>query len=83
MTEQLTGELTGAQLAELEKAFQELLDAATAKPLDVSFGTRDDDKMPHSWAERGLTWLHKNRPQVFAAMMLAITGIDARVTGSG
>ena len=42
----------------------------------VSFGTRDDDDMPIGWAERGLTWLHDNRPGVFGDMMLAIMNID-------
>jgi hypothetical protein len=44
----------------------------------VSFGPRDDDSMPFSWAERGLTWLRADRPQVFADMMLAILAIDRK-----
>jgi hypothetical protein len=44
----------------------------------VSFGPRDDDSMPLSWAERGLTWLRADRPQVFADMMLAILAIDRK-----
>jgi hypothetical protein len=50
---------------------------------DVSFGPRDDDKMPRSWADRGLTWLKAERPQVFAQMMLAIVAVNANVTGGG
>jgi hypothetical protein len=50
---------------------------------DVSFGPRDDDKMPRSWADRGLTWLKAERPQVFAQMMLAIVAVNANVTGNG
>jgi hypothetical protein len=44
----------------------------------VSFGPRDDDSMPVSWAERGLTWLRADRPSVFADMMLAILAIDKK-----
>lgn len=54
-----------------------------AAPADVSFGKRDDDKMPHTWAERGLAWLHENRPNVFADMMLAVVGINAHTTTRG
>lgn len=42
----------------------------------LSFGARDDDDMPLTWAERGLTWLHDNRENVFADMMLAIVGVE-------
>lgn len=49
----------------------------------VQFGARDDDSMPLSWAERGLTWLKAERPMVFADMMLALLGIDKRKRGSG
>ena len=43
----------------------------------VQFGPRDDDSMPLSWAEKGLTWLKAERPQVFADMMTrAVFGIE-------
>jgi hypothetical protein len=43
----------------------------------VQFGTRDDDSMPLSWAEKGLTWLKAERPMVFADMMTrAVFGIE-------
>ena len=45
-------------------------------PIYVSFGPRDDDEMPLTWAERGLTWLKENRPAVFADMMLAIVSVS-------
>jgi hypothetical protein len=51
-------------------------DVIDTRPMDVPFGPRDDDKMPHSWAARGLTWLHENRSAVFADMMLAIVGAE-------
>jgi hypothetical protein len=44
----------------------------------ISFGPRDDDDMPASWASRGLTWLHENNPGVFGQMMLAVVGIDRK-----
>ena len=44
----------------------------------VKFGKRDDDTMPSTWAERGLTWLHDNRPAVFMDMMYAVYGIEKR-----
>jgi hypothetical protein len=47
---------------------------------DVPFGKRDNEKMPLSWAEKGLTWLKNDRPQVFADMMMAILDIE-RTTG--
>lgn len=50
--------------------------AAAAEPPRVKFGARDDDSMPASWAERGLTWLHDTKPAVFAEMMLAIVGVQ-------
>lgn len=34
-------------------------------------------RLRFTWAEDGLIWLYRERPQVFADMMLAITGIDA------
>lgn len=87
MSEQITAELAAMhemQLADLDRKVAELAAIlAVLVPADIAFGPRDDDKMPHTWAERGLTWLHKNRPAVFAAMMLAITGVEAKVTGSG
>lgn len=44
---------------------------------DVPFGSvENDDVMPFSWAERGLTWLHQNRPQVFADMMLHVMRVE-------
>jgi len=59
-------------------------DFSTEKaPARVQFGARDDDSMPLSWAERGLTWLKAERPMVFADMMLALLGIDKRKRGSG
>lgn len=43
----------------------------------VQFGARDDDSMPLSWAEKGLTWLKTERPMVFADMMTrAVFGIE-------
>jgi len=43
----------------------------------VQFGARDDDSMPLSWAEKGLTWLKAERPMVFADMMTrAVFGIE-------
>ena len=45
-------------------------------PVRVKFGTRDDDSMPLSWAETGLEWLKKERPQVFMDMMFAIFGVE-------
>jgi hypothetical protein len=50
------------------------------QPVRVKFGPRDDDDMPVSWAEKGLTWLKNDRPQVFADMMMAILDIE-RTTG--
>ena len=50
-------------------------------PMDVDFGTRDDDKMPHSWACRGLTWLHSERGNVFADMMLHVVGVEKKQRG--
>lgn len=48
-------------------------------PQRVQFGTRDDDSMPLSWAEKVLTWLKDERPQVFAdAMTSAVFGIDRK-----
>ena len=47
----------------------------------VKFGRLDDNTMPVTWAERGLTWLHANRPAVFGDMMLAIVGVDYHVSG--
>lgn len=49
---------------------------APPAPARISFGPRDDDSMPASWASRGLTWLKENRPSVFADMMLAIVGVE-------
>jgi hypothetical protein len=40
------------------------------------FGARDDDTMPLSWADRGLTWLHDTHPEIFAAMMCHVTGLE-------
>lgn len=49
----------------------------------VQFGARDDDSMPLSWAEKGLTWLKAERPQVFADMMTsAVFGIDKKQRGA-
>ena len=45
-------------------------------PPRVRFGDGDTDDMPILWAERGLTWLKKNRPDVFMDMMHAIFGIE-------
>jgi hypothetical protein len=43
----------------------------------VSFGQRDDDSMPVTWASRGLAWLKANRPQAFADMMTeGVFGIE-------
>jgi hypothetical protein len=56
-----------------ETAYPEVLDT---RPLPVSFGPRDDDEMPHSWAVRGLTWLYEERRNVFADMMLAIVSAE-------
>lgn len=51
----------------------------TDTPPRVQFGARDDDSMPLSWAEKGLTWLKEERPQVFADMMTsAVFGIDRK-----
>jgi hypothetical protein len=48
-------------------------------PQRVQFGTRDDDSMPLSWAEKVLTWLKDERPQVFAdAMTSAVFGIEKK-----
>lgn len=66
MSEQISAELAGI--------------AAAPAPLPVHFGARDDDVMPHSWAERALTWLHKNNPTVFGDMMLATMNVDAHTT---
>ena len=49
-------------------------------PADVSVGPRDDDKMPHSWAERALTWLHEKHPNIFGDAMMATMGVDAHTT---
>ena len=59
---------------------QEVEDLDTV-PARIMFGARDDDTMPSTWAERGLKWLHDNRPAVFADMMLAIVGVDYHVSG--
>ncbi len=50
--------------------------ATDPEPPRVKFGPRDDDTMPHSWAERGLTWLKENRQPVFADMMLAVLEVN-------
>lgn len=85
MSDPISAELAALhdmQLGELDKKVQEMAAIlAVIVPADIAFGPRDDDKMPRTWAERGLTWLHKERPQVFAAMMLAITATNAKVTG--
>jgi hypothetical protein len=51
-------------------------DVIDTRPMDVPFGPRDDDKMPHSWAARGLEWLYAERRNVFADMMLAIVSAE-------
>jgi hypothetical protein len=56
----------------------------TPKEQDVSFGPRDDDAMPVSWAAKGLTWLKANRPQQFADMMTeGVFGIEKTRRGRG
>lgn len=50
--------------------------AEQAAAVRVSFGQRDDDSMPLSWAERGLTWLKTNKPRVFADMLLAVLEVE-------
>lgn len=57
-------------------------DFTAAPPQRVRFGTRDDDTMPVSWAEQGLQWLREQQPQIFAAMMLAILGIEKKRRGN-
>ena len=48
-------------------------------PSRVQFGARDEDSMPLSWAEKVLTWLKAERPQVFAdAMTRAVFGIEVK-----
>ena len=54
---------------------------APAAPARVSFGPREDDDMPLSWAERLLTWLKAERPAVFADGMLAVLDIERRRRG--
>jgi hypothetical protein len=44
----------------------------------VSFGPRDDDSMPLSWAERGLTWLRETRPNVFRDLILVALELDRK-----
>lgn len=51
-------------------------DVIDTRPMPVSFGPRDDDEMPHTWAVRGLTWLYEERRNVFADMMLAIVSAE-------
>lgn len=59
--------------AELER------DTQLPEPVRVQFGAREDDSMPLSWAEKVLTWLKNERPQVFAAAMTeAVFGIEAK-----
>lgn len=70
MTEQLNGQAAVMAIAAANEA-------AASRPPDVHFGDRDDDVMPHSWAERALTWLHKNNPTVFGDMMLATMNVPA------
>lgn len=53
-------------------------DDTETTPRRIQFGPREDDDMPVSWAQRGLTWLRAERPQVFAAMMLAVLGVDKK-----
>ena len=50
------------------------------KAAAVKFGKRDDDVMPHSWAERALTWLHEHHPATFGDMMLATMNVPAHTT---
>lgn len=50
-------------------------------PARVKFGAREDDTMPVTWAERGLKWLHDNRPAVFMDMMFAVVGVEKRHRG--
>ena len=57
--------------AELAEQLASVTQSARAR-----FGTRDDDTMPLSWADRGLTWLHDTHPEVFAAMMCHVTGLE-------
>jgi hypothetical protein len=54
------------------------MDDTERAEIRVSFGTRDDDTMPLTWCERGLTFVHENYPQVFAAMMLHIVDVQKK-----
>jgi hypothetical protein len=54
------------------------MDDTERAEIRVSFGTRDDDTMPLTWCERGLTFVHENYPQVFAAMMLHIVDVSRK-----
>lgn len=51
-------------------------------PPDVPFGPREDDRMPYTWAERGLTWLHQTHPNIFGDMMLHTMGVERRARGA-
>lgn len=45
----------------------------------VQFGGRETQTMPLEWAAAGLTWLYRERPQVFAEMMTqGILGIERK-----
>jgi len=57
--------------AELVEQLASVMQSARAR-----FGIRDDDTMPLSWADRGLTWLYDTHPEIFAAMMCHVTGLE-------
>lgn len=54
------------------------LEQLTAPPPRVKFGPRPDDDMPLSWAERMLTWLKSERPNVFMDGMFAVMGAERK-----
>jgi hypothetical protein len=52
--------------------------ASTDAPPRVKFGPRPDDDMPVTWAERLLTWLKSERPNVFADGMLVVFDVERK-----